>query len=112
MTFRHRRPDRTLSALVVQSVVRVFDRDPETLVSEVVEPFVATHRATLEQIYNQYADDSRATPLLFQPEALLILACLETDPYLLRETWPTNELPVDLLESLASIWGVELADSE
>src|SRR6185503_14134940 len=34
--------------------------------------FAEAHRDTLKQIYSQYADDTRATPLLFQPEALLI----------------------------------------
>jgi len=108
--FTDRRPDRALSALVVPAVVRVFEKDPETLVADVVEPFVATHRAALEHIYRAYAEDSRVTPLLFQPEALLIFASLDADPYRLREAWPSNELPIDLLESLANIWGVELAD--
>jgi hypothetical protein len=110
--FTDRRPDKALSAMVVPQLVRLFDLDGGEVVSRVVRPFVEAHRAQLESIYTQYANDNRATPLLFQPEALLIFASLEADPYRLREVWPSNLLSVDLLEALATIWGIDLDESD
>jgi ppGpp synthetase/RelA/SpoT-type nucleotidyltranferase len=110
--FTDHRPDKALSAMVVPPLVRLYDLDPVDIVPDVVQPFVDNNRAQLEAIYAQYADDNRATPLLFQPEALLIFASLEEDAYRLREAWPSHLLPVDLLEAMASIWGTELDELE
>jgi ppGpp synthetase/RelA/SpoT-type nucleotidyltranferase len=110
--FTHHRPDKALSAMVLPALVRVYEGEPEGVVPNLVRPFVENNRGRLASIYAQYSDDTRATPLLFQPEALLIFATLEEDKYRLREVWPSNLLPVDHLESMASIWGIELEEDE
>jgi ppGpp synthetase/RelA/SpoT-type nucleotidyltranferase len=108
--FTDHRPDKALSAMVVPPLVRLYGLDAAELVASVIRPFVEAHRAQLEAIYAQYAADERATPLLFQPEALLIFASLEEDAYRVREAWPSHVLPVDLLEAMANIWGIDLQD--
>ncbi len=108
--FSDHQPDKALSAMVVPPLVRLYELDTAELVANVVQPFVEKHRAQLETIYAQYAADDRATPLLFQPEALLIFASLEEDAYRVREAWPSHVLPVDLLEAMANIWGIDLEE--
>jgi len=110
--FTDRRPDKALSAMVLPILVRLYDIGPEELISTVVQPFIATHREQLGSIYEQYEDDYRATPLLFQPESFLIFASLTTDPYHLREAWPSHLLPLDILEGMANIWGLDLEDAD
>jgi ppGpp synthetase/RelA/SpoT-type nucleotidyltranferase len=110
--FTSRRPDKALSAMIVPTLVRLYDKEPETVIADVVRLFVEEHREQLESIYRQYEDDTRASPLLYQPEALLIFATLSDDPYRLREAWPTDRLPVDVLESMANIWGLDLDEPE
>jgi hypothetical protein len=106
--FTARRPDRALSALVVPPVVRLHDGPADDLYGAVLKPFIAEHEQTLHALYAAYRDDERANPLLFQPEALLIFERLVSDPDRLRDVWPVDRLPLDLLESLGTIWGVEV----
>lgn len=106
--FTARRPDRALSAMVVPPVVRLHDQPAEDLYPTVLKPFIEQHEQTLQALYAAYRDDERANPLLFQPEALLIFERLANDPDRLRAAWPVDRLPLDLLESLGTIWGVEL----
>jgi ppGpp synthetase/RelA/SpoT-type nucleotidyltranferase len=108
-----RRPDRALSALCVPTLVRLYDLEPDQVVPDRIEPFLAANAAKLSELYARYRDDSRANPLLFQPEALLIFERLENDPDHLRDAWPASVLPVELLADLATVWGadVEVVDS-
>jgi ppGpp synthetase/RelA/SpoT-type nucleotidyltranferase len=106
--FTARRPDLALSAMVVPPLVRVYGVEPERLYAEVLEPFIRSHEHELKVLFDAYRDDDRANPLLFQPEALLIFDLLERDADRLRDAWPADRIPLELLESLASIWGTEL----
>jgi ppGpp synthetase/RelA/SpoT-type nucleotidyltranferase len=106
--FSARRPDRALSAIVVPPLVRLHDRPAGDVYPEVLKPFIGDHEEQLRELYRAYRDDERANPLLFQPEALLIFERLRHDPDRLRAAWPVNRLPLELLESLATIWGVDL----
>lgn len=110
--FTDRRPDKALSAMVVPSLVRLHGGTAADVIDDLVRPFVEEHRDQLDEIYKQYADDYRATPLLYQPEALLLFASLDRDPYQLREAWPSDQLPVDLLDDMAAIWGIDLEEAE
>jgi ppGpp synthetase/RelA/SpoT-type nucleotidyltranferase len=105
-----RRPDRALSALSVPVLVRLHDLPPARVVEERIEPFLARNDTKLAQIYARYRDDNRANPLLFQPEALLIFERFDADPDHLRDAWPVDVLPIDLLTDLASIWGADLPE--
>lgn len=105
-----RRHDRALSALSVPALVRLHDVTPDRVVAERIEPFIRTNAAKLEELYERYRDDTRANPLLFQPEALLIFERMDNDPDQLRDAWPADVLPLDLLDDLASIWGADIGD--
>lgn len=106
--FTSRRPDRALSAIVVPPIVRLHDTPVDDVYRDVLKPFIDAREARLRALFDGYRDDERANPLLFQPEALLIFERLENDPDRLREAWPVDRLPVDLLESLGTVWGVEV----
>ena len=106
--FSARRPDRALSAIVVPPLVRLHDRPADKVYPEVLKPFIDDHDDQIQGLYDAYRDDDRANPLLFQPEALLIFERLEHNPDRLRAAWPVDRLPLELVESLATIWGVEL----
>jgi hypothetical protein len=110
--FTERRPDRALSALSVPAFARLHDVDPERIVPDRIESFIAAHEDKLTEIYRRYRDDTRANPLLFQPEALLIFERFENDIDRVRDAWPIDILPVDLLENLALIWGADLGGHE
>ncbi len=69
--------------------------------------FVESRREKLDELYDQYREDSRCNLILLQPESLLIFDLLEADPFRVREVWG-EFLPAELLEPLATIWGVSL----
>jgi ppGpp synthetase/RelA/SpoT-type nucleotidyltranferase len=106
--FTARRPDLALSAIVVPPLTRLYSVEPERLYADILEPFIRSREHELKALFNAYRDDHRANPLLFQPEALLIFDLLERDPDRLREAWPADRIPLELLESLETIWGAEL----
>lgn len=105
--FTGRRPDPGLSVLSVPAVVRLYSEPPEAVFEDSIKPFLDVESARLAAIFERYRDDDRANPLLFQPEALLIFERLEHDRDRLKEAWPVDKLPLDLLESMAAIWGVD-----
>jgi len=73
-------------------------------INATLHAFVAEHDAKLERIYSTYHNDPRATPLLFQPEALLIFAALEEFPSGLESAF-VKVAPPELLAELALVWG-------
>lgn len=106
--FTSRPPDRGLSALSVPSIVRLYDVAPESVVAERVAPFIVAVRAKLDALYQRYRDDARANPLLFQPEALLLFERFDHDSDRIRDAWPAERLPIELLDDLATIWGADI----
>jgi ppGpp synthetase/RelA/SpoT-type nucleotidyltranferase len=102
-----RRPDKRLSGIVIPPLVRLYDVEPEEIYDHAIASFVQRNDFQLKQLFDQYSDDYRANPLLFQPESLLIFDRLEQEPDRTRMAWP-QEIPLDLLESMATIWGVEV----
>lgn len=72
-----------------------------------IDRFVDNNSEKLSEIFQDYANDQRCNPLLFQPESILVFERLEKDPFLLRETW-ARAMPISLLEGLATIWGLAL----
>jgi ppGpp synthetase/RelA/SpoT-type nucleotidyltranferase len=105
--FTGRRPDPGLSILSIPTVVRLYPEAPEDVFTARIEPFLRAESARLTAIFERYRNDERANPLLFQPEALLIFERLEHDRDRLKAAWPVDKLPLDLLESMAAIWGVD-----
>jgi ppGpp synthetase/RelA/SpoT-type nucleotidyltranferase len=105
--FTGRRPDPGLSVLSIPTVVRLYPEPPEDVFETRIKPFLNAQSVRLASIFEHYKDDERANPLLFQPEALLIFERLEHDRDRLKAFWPVDKLPLDLLESMAAIWGVD-----
>jgi ppGpp synthetase/RelA/SpoT-type nucleotidyltranferase len=101
------RPDRELSAIVVPPLVRTYGMRPTEVVDAQLRPFVEQNSHRLDELYERYHGDTRANPLLFQPEALVLFERLDNAIDQLRAAWPAGELPIDLLDSMAAIWGAD-----
>jgi len=108
LRFTSRAPDRKLSLLSVPYLVHLYECPPGEVVSLYVDPFLEGNRQKLSDIYEAYADDPTANPLLTQPEALLIFERLQNDRDRLREGWPVDDLSLELLENMALIIGVDI----
>lgn len=96
--------DRELSLKTLLKLRTLLSKEELAGFGSLVEAFVQRNEDKLVEIFCQYADDDRSNPLLFQPEAFLIFERLEKDPFRLKDIW-ADIFPVELLESLATIWG-------
>jgi ppGpp synthetase/RelA/SpoT-type nucleotidyltranferase len=96
-----------LSVLVVGHLKALFTPDEIQGYRALIEGFVAKEIEKLSRIYDKYKDDPRCSPLLFQPESLLIFERLERDRFKLKDTWDSH-LPPELLQDLAVLWGKPL----
>jgi len=96
--------DRELSLDIIPRLLPLFSAEELEGLSSLLDDFVEHNREKLEEIFHDYAQDERCNPLLFQPETLLVFERLDKDPFRLKELW-ARALPVELLESLAAIWG-------
>ena len=96
-------PDRQLSAEIVE---RLVDADFEFVgqCSGRLEEWFSTNREKLRGIAERYEQDVRASPILFQPEALLIFLMLDTDEFKTRDIW-SQFAEEGLLERIEAIWG-------
>ena len=110
--FTPTRPDHALSALAIPAIMHLYAGDAATVMNEHVLPFLADHGSKLRDIYDHYENDARANPLLFQPEALLVFERLENDVDRIRDAWPADRLPLTLLDNLATIWGLDLTETD
>ncbi len=72
-----------------------------------ISKFVTNNDAKLENIFTHYANDDRCSPLLFQPESLLVFERYQHDRYVLEDVW-NRAMPSEWLDSLTSIWGDRL----
>lgn len=106
--FTARRPDRALSAVLVPPLARIYQSPVADIYGAFVRPFIETNEQKLTDLFSAYRNDERANPLLFQPEALLVFELLARDPDRLRDAWTASPVPLELLDSLATIWGVAL----
>lgn len=107
LRYTGRTPDIELSSLIVGALTPLFG-DAGLKAFEVhVAPLIEGNDEKLQSIFDAYRHDERANILLFQPESFLIFAELERDRYELQKHWPPL-VPVELLESLAVIWGEPL----
>jgi len=106
LKFSARPPDRALSQLITPGIVAAYDHEsPEQLFTEVIAPWIASHRERLEEIYARKRDEPEAlSPLFSQPESFLILERAENDPDGLRGAWP-SQLPRQLLREITEYWG-------
>lgn len=108
LRFTPRSPDRKLSLLSVPFLVHLYECAPGDVVKTHIDPYIEANWQKLEDIYEAYADDETANPLLSQPEAFLIFERLQNDRDRLRENWPVDKLDFELLEGMALIAGIDL----
>ena len=105
--FTARESDRQLSYLVLKGLSEHLDRATYGDAVTGLQDFVEANRPKLVELYQGYQDDDRSAPLLHQAEALLLFSLLERDRFALRDAW-THALSPDLLDELATVWGVAL----
>src|SRR2546425_3122194 len=72
-----RRFDRDLSLEIVGTLKEAYSPDEREAFGELLDRFAEQRLDKLEGIYNQYREDDRCSPLLFQPEALMVFERLE-----------------------------------
>lgn len=108
LRFTARSPDRKLSLLSVPFLVHLYGCPPTEVVSTHIDPFIEDNKQKLQDIYDAYAGDDTANPLLTQPEAFLIFERLQNDRDRLKEYWPVDKLNIELLENMALIAGIDL----
>lgn len=106
--FTPRSPDRKLSILSVPFLVHLYGCPPTEVISTHIDPYLEANQQKLQDIYEAYADDETANPLLTQPEAFLIFERLQNDRDRLKENWPVDSLGLELLEGMALIAGIDL----
>lgn len=99
--------DQGISALLVPALRTLYDAEPGRIVPNYVEPYVVAHERELQELYARHDGDTRANPLLYQPEVLMFFERLDADPYRLLGVWPAL-LDVELLERLAILRNVRL----
>jgi ppGpp synthetase/RelA/SpoT-type nucleotidyltranferase len=96
--------DAELSLYIVSGLKGLYNEGERRAFAARIDDFVNSQRERLLQRYAQYGDDDRVSPLLFQPEALMVLERLEANSFALKEAW-AQILPIDLLTELADVWG-------
>lgn len=96
-----RQGDAELSIAVIQVLLPLYGNPPQDWGGYFADVFIA-HRKELEAVFN--AEDPNHCAFLFQPEVLLILDRLRTDPDSLRETWDVH-FPHQELQRLAVKFG-------
>jgi len=97
--------DRELSLMILDGLRPMFSNEEIDAFGPVLESFVERRKDDLQHLFEEYASDDRRSPLLFQPESIVILMCLERDVFRLKDTWG-QFMPLDLLQGLADAWGV------
>lgn len=98
--------DAELSRVVLDAVVPLY-AGSEMSAAAHLDAFLDRADAKLTELYAAYAEDERASPLLFQPEALVLFERLEETPALLEAAF-TAVLPRELLVDLADLWGTPI----
>jgi putative GTP pyrophosphokinase len=97
--------DRELSLDVLEAISSMFptSQDQQQIVEEVIE-FANQREDKLKELYDRYSNDDDASPMLFQPEAILIFFLIENQRGGLRNAW-AQHYPLNFLEDLATAWG-------
>jgi len=99
--------DHELSLEVLAHLIPSLSTDEISGFGALMDDFVASNSVKLGEIFERYAHDDRCSPLLFQPESLLVFERFQNAPFILEDIWQ-QAMPSEWLESLTSIWGVKL----
>jgi ppGpp synthetase/RelA/SpoT-type nucleotidyltranferase len=96
--------DRDLSVEILSVLKQAYPEAEAAGFTHLLDEFATTNLEKLQAIYAAYRDDDRCSPLLFQPEALIVFERLDRDEFRLKEAW-RSRLPEGLLRELAAVWG-------
>ena len=107
LKFTAKQGDRELSLELLSLLTKVVNSKVVEQFEASMEDFVSSNREKLTELYERYQGDDLANPLIWQPETLLVFLQLETDAFRLKDVWQ-EELPVELLMSLADAWGTPI----
>ena len=99
--------DEELSTLVLEPLIEQMLDKPVEQMGPDMEEFAFNNHGRLRDLVEHNRNNPLANPLIWQPELLLILYCLEQKRFLLLDCW-TDILPDDLLFSLADDWSIPL----
>ncbi|MGJ3250892.1 MAG: hypothetical protein ACFE0J_07145 [Elainellaceae cyanobacterium] len=99
--------DKELSAKIINRLMMTFESQKTSEIDSTLDEFIESKKDKIKEIFDDYSDDERRNPLLFQPESLLIFERLEHNSFLLKEIW-NQFFPLRLLESFGAIWGVRV----
>ena len=105
--FTSREYDRELSLKILQYLETLLTDEEKEGFAPHMEDFVNRNREKIQKIFEDYLEDDRRNLLLFQPEVLFVFDRLEANRFKLKETW-VKTLPLNLLESLADVWGTSV----
>lgn len=103
--------NRELSIETLSALHKIMDSDLVDYFDSAMAEFVNNNEDKLREVYEMYKDDSYANPFIWQPEVLLIFLQLQIAPVTLAQVWE-DILPIELLLSLANVWGVPMAVAE
>ena len=99
--------DRELSLYILGALKPLFQEAELDGFEALVEEFVGSRWGDLDHVFREYAETSRRSPILFQPESIGIFMCLERDIFSLKEAWG-QVLPLDELQVLADVWASDI----
>jgi ppGpp synthetase/RelA/SpoT-type nucleotidyltranferase len=86
-------------------LLRLYQPDEFDRLENILTTYAEADDENLRRIYR--SRDTRTSPLLLQPEGLLMLERLNNDPFAARDSWPQDDLPMDLLIGMATVDGRE-----
>ena len=98
--------NRELSLVILDGLLAMFSEEDVERLAHLIDTFVESNKDLLGYIFSEYANDDRRSPLLFQPESILIFLCIERNIFELKHIWG-QFMPLNLLESLAEVWGAD-----
>ncbi len=103
--------DEELSLHILENMQRLLPAEWIERFQTELDAFVERNMNTISLVFENYAEDESVTPLLFQPESLFLFMCMEYDLFRLKDTWAQFQ-PLELLQDLADIWGVNIGTIE
>jgi len=101
------RSDQQFSIANIVGLRPAYDAADNRAIVDHITPFVQTHWRKLENIYGQQSQLQIRSPLIFQPESLLIFERLETAPLRLQSVWKQT-YALEYLQPLGLLWGTHV----
>lgn len=97
--------DRELSMNFVSVLAGAYTSSELKVFERLLRDHCKSKQTELDDIYATYFDERDTNPFLFQPEALITYERLLAKPLKLKAAWSRGQLPMEILENLAAIFG-------